>query len=105
MFGLPLVHCTYKRKPVSDMLGHWQNAGRRTNMKTLLLITLALLLAGCSPGQHHGHIIIHDPNSVEVIFDRPMSMSVERDGIKVEASSLKVGFFEELIKFMLIRPR
>ena len=71
----------------------------------LLLITLALMLGGCSPGRHHGHILIHDPNNVEVIFDRPMSMSVERDGIKVEASSLKPGFFEEIIKFLLLRPR
>ena len=78
-------------------------------MKTLLLLTLALvlafLLAGCSPGQHHGHIYIHDPNHVEAIFDVPMTMSVERDGITVKASSLKPGFFEEIIKFLLLRPR
>ena len=80
-----------------------QRLGR--NMKTLLFITLALLLGGCSPGQHHGHIIIHDPNRIEVIFDRPMSMSVERDGVKVEASSKQPGFFEDIIKFLLLRPR
>lgn len=71
----------------------------------LLIIILVLLMAGCSTGQHHGHIRIHDPNHIEVIFDRPMTMSVERDGIKVEASSLQPGFFEDIIKFLLLRPR
>lgn len=74
-------------------------------MKKLLLILLILFLAGCQPGLHHGHIYIHDPNHIEVVFDRPMSMSIERDGIKVEANSLKSGFFEDILKFMLLRPR
>lgn len=72
---------------------------------TAILILACLFIAGCSPGLHHGHIYIHDPNHVEVVFDRPMTMSVERDGVKVEASSLKPGFLEDLMKFMLLRPR
>ena len=75
-------------------------------IKTLLILLLTLLLvAGCQPGRHHGHIYIHDPNHFEVVFDKPMSMSVEKDGVKVEASSLKPGFFEEILKFMMLRPR
>lgn len=82
-------------------------------MKRLLLITgivatialMLLLMAGCSPGKHSGLITIHDPNRVEVTFDVPMSMSIERDGVKVEASSLKGSFFEDLLKFVLLRPR
>lgn len=68
------------------------------------LIMLMLFAAGCAPDKHGGSIYIHDPNHIEVVFDRPMSMSVERDGIKVSASSLKPGFFEEMLKFMLLRP-
>ena len=71
----------------------------------LLLITLALLLAGCSPGQHHGHIYIHDPNHIEVEFTRPMTMEIERDGIKVKASSMKPGLLEDLITILFLRPR
>lgn len=73
-------------------------------MHKLLIISM-LLLAGCSPSKHHGHIYFRDPNHIEVVFDRPMSMSVERDGIKVEASSMKQGFFEDLIKLLMLRPR
>ena len=73
-------------------------------MKKILIISM-LFIAGCTPGKHHGHIYIHDPNHIEVVFDRPMKMSVERDGVKVEASSMKPGFFEEILKFMLLRPR
>lgn len=69
-----------------------------------LLIILIFLIAGCSPGLHHGHIYIHDPNHIEVMFDRPMTMEVERDGVKVKASSMKTGFFEDILKFMLLRP-
>lgn len=69
----------------------------------ILLLLLVLLISGCSPGQHKGHIIIHDPNHVEVVFDRPMSMSVERDGVTVTVSSIKPGFFEEMLKVMLLR--
>ena len=75
-------------------------------IKTKLFIILILfMVAGCQVGQHSGHIYFHDPNHVEVAFDRPMKMSIERDGIKVEASSMKVGFFEELLKFILLSPR
>lgn len=70
-----------------------------------LMIIICLFVAGCSPGRHTGHIYIHDANHVEAVFDRPMSMSIERDGVKVEASSMKPGFFEDLLKFMLLRPR
>lgn len=70
-----------------------------------LTIIMVLFIAGCSPGRHEGHIYIHDPNHIEAVFDRPMSMSVERDGVKVEASSMKPGFFEEMLKFMLMKPR
>ena len=62
-----------------------------------------LFLAGCQAGRHRGHIYIHDPNHIEVAFDRPMKMSVERDGVKVEASSLKPGFFEDVLKFLLLK--
>ncbi len=72
-------------------------------MKHLIIILLLLFSVGCSPGHHHGHIWILDPNHVEVAFDRPMSMSVERDGVKVEASSLKPGFFEDVLKFLLLK--
>ncbi len=70
----------------------------------LLFLLLLIFLPSCSPGQHSGHIYIRDPNHVEVVFDRPMSMEMERDGVKIKASSLKPGFFEEIIKFMLLRP-
>ena len=73
-------------------------------MKKFLIISM-LLIAGCNPSRHHGHIYIHDPNHIEVVFDRPMTMSVERDGVKVEASSIKPSFFEELLQFILLRPR
>ena len=73
--------------------------------KILILLLLCLFIVGCSPSRHRGHIYIHDPNHIEVVFDRPMSMSVERDGVKVEASSLKPGFFEDIIKVLLLRPR
>ena len=71
----------------------------------IVILTLSLLFAGCSPGQHHGHIYIHDPNHVEAVFDRPMTMSVESGGVKVEASSQKPGFFEDILKFLLLTPR
>ena len=74
----------------------------------IILFGVALVIltcSGCSPGKHHGHIYIHDPNHIEVAFDRPMTMSIERDGVKVEASSLKPGLFEDILKFMMLRPR
>lgn len=73
-------------------------------MKKLLIIS-ALLVAGCTPGLHHGHIYIHEPNHIEVVFDRPMSMEFEQDGVKVKASSMKPGFFEDILKFMLLGSR
>ena len=73
-------------------------------MKKLLIISM-LFAAGCTPGRHSGNIYIHDPNHIEVVFDRPMTMELERDGIKVKASSVKPGFFEDLLKFILLRPR
>ncbi len=73
--------------------------------KIVLQICILLFIVGCSPSRHHGHIYIKDPNHYEVVFDRPMSMSIEKDGTKIEASSLKPGFFEEMLKFMLLRPR
>ncbi len=66
-------------------------------------VILLLFVLGCSPGLHHGHIFIHDSNHIEAVFERPMSMSVERDGVKVEASSLKPGFFEDVLKFLLLK--
>ena len=76
-------------------------------MKKIVILQICILLfiVGCGTDRHHGHIYIHDPNHIEVVFDRPMSMSVERDGIKVEASSMKPGFFEDMIKLLLLRPR
>ena len=69
------------------------------------LFICILFIAACNPGQHSGHIYIHSPDHYEAIFDRPMTMSVERDGVKVEASSLKPGFFEDILKFILLSPR
>lgn len=73
-------------------------------MKKLLIIS-ALLLAGCTPGLHHGHIYIREPNHIEVVFDRPMSMEFEQGDVKVKASSIKPGFFEDILKFMLLGSR
>jgi len=64
-----------------------------------------LFIAGCKPGLHRGHIYIHDSNHVEVVFDREMTMMIEQDGVKVEASSVKPGFMEDILKFILLRPR
>lgn len=69
-----------------------------------LIILFLLLCSGCI-SRHHGHIYIHDPNHFEVVFDRPMTMEVERDGVKVKASSIEPGFFEDILKFMLLQPR
>lgn len=71
----------------------------------LFMVIIAIAATGCSPSRHHGHIYIHDPNHIEAVFDRPMSMSVERDGVKVEASSIQPGLLEDIIKFMLLRPK
>lgn len=71
----------------------------------VIMLLACLLITGCSPGRHEGHIYTHDPNHIRVVFDRPMSISVERDGVKVVASSLKPGFMEDVLKFMLLRPR
>ena len=72
-------------------------------MKRLLIGIMLVALAGCSPDEHRGHIYIHDPNHIEVVFDRPMSMEIEKDGVKVTASSLKPGFFEDILKFLLLK--
>ena len=78
----------------------------RNNTKPMFrFIFLLFFVIGCQADRHRGHIYIHDDNHVEVQFDRPMTMSVERDGVKVEASSMKPGFFEDLLKFILLRPR
>ena len=76
-------------------------------MKKIVILQICILLfiVGCRTDRHHGHIYIHDPNHIEVVFDRPMSMELEQDGMKVKASSMTPGFFEELLKFMLLRPR
>ena len=74
-------------------------------MKKIFLLFLLFFLVGCQTDRHHGHIYIHDPNHIEVVFDRPMSMEIEKDGVKVKASSIKAGFFEDILKFMLLRPR
>lgn len=71
-------------------------------MKILLLL---LLVAGCSPGKHSGHIYIHDPNHIEVVFDVPMLIEFEQGDVKVKASSMKGGFFEDILKFLLLKPR
>ena len=68
-----------------------------------LLPLLLLFIVGCSPGRHSGHIIIHDPNHYEVVFDVPMSMEFEQGDIKVKASSLKGSFFEDILKFLLLK--
>ena len=73
-------------------------------MEKFIIIAM-LFLAGCTPDLHRGHIYIHDPNHIEVVFDRPMTMEIERDGVKVKASSLKPGFFEDILKFLLLTPR
>ncbi len=70
----------------------------------IILITI-LFVIGCQPDRHRGHIYIHDPNHIEVVFDRPMTMELERDGIKIKTSSIKPGFFEDVLKFMLLSPR
>ncbi len=72
-------------------------------MKKLWIVVLLLGFVGCSPDVHHGHIYIRDPNHIEVAFDRPMSMEIEKDGMKVKASSLKPGFFEDVMKFLLLK--
>lgn len=69
----------------------------------LVILCLLLFLTGCATDRHHGHIYIRDPNHIEVIFDRPMSMELERDGVKVKASSMKPGFFEDVLKFLLLK--
>ncbi len=66
-------------------------------------VILIFFLSGCNPSEHHGHIYIHDPNHIEVVFDRPMSMEIEQDGMKIKANSLKPGFFEDILKFMLLK--
>lgn len=70
-----------------------------------MIIFLLFFVIGCQVDRHHGHIYIHDANHIEAVFDRPMIMEVERDGVKVKASSLKPGFFEDVLKFILLRPR
>ncbi len=74
-------------------------------MKKLLIGIVMLGFVGCLPDKHHGHIYVHDPNHIEVAFDGQMSMKMEKDGLKVEASSIKGSFFEDLLKFILLRPR
>ncbi|KKM01887.1 hypothetical protein LCGC14_1789920 [marine sediment metagenome] len=77
-------------------------------MRKFLVLSLLLWLiafAGCQVDRHHGHIYIHDSKHIEAVFDRPMAMSVEQDGVKVEASSIKPGFFEDVLKFLLLAPR
>ena len=69
-----------------------------------LLLLLLLFIVGCSPGKHSGHIYIHDPNHYEVVFDVPMSMELEQDGIRIKSSSTKSGFFEDILKFLLLIP-
>ncbi len=77
----------------------------KVSLIKVAVLLLAIFAAGCSPGRHTGHIYIHDEGHIEAVFDRPMSISYERDGVKVEANSLKPGFFEDVLKFMLIKPR
>ena len=74
-------------------------------MKIIFVIIFVLLFAGCSPSRHHGRIYLHDPNHIEVVFDRPMTMDIEKDDIKVHASSQKPGLLEDIIKVLLLRPR
>lgn len=69
----------------------------------LVVLCLLLFLAGCAVDRHEGHIYVHDPNHIEVVFDRPMSMELERDGFKVKADSRQPGFFEEMLKFLLLK--
>ncbi len=72
--------------------------------RILIVLLLLILVIGCSPGRHHGHIYIRDPNHIEVVFDRPMTMELEKDNVKVKASSIKPGFFEDILKFLMLRP-
>ncbi len=74
-------------------------------MQKFLIIFLLLFVIGCQADRHHGHLYFRDPNHIEAVFDRPMTMKYEKDGIKVEASSMKTGFFEDILKFILLRPR
>lgn len=74
-------------------------------MKHLIIIFLLLFMIGCQTDRHHGHIYIHGPNHIEAVFDRPMTMEIEQNGTKIKASSLKPGLFEDILKFMLLRPR
>ena len=76
-------------------------------MKNLIIILLLLLLfvVGCQSDRHRGHVYIHSPEHVEVVFDRPMTIEIERDGVKVKASSMKPGFFEDVLKVLFLRPK
>ncbi len=72
-------------------------------IKRFIWVWLLLFVVGCSPSQHHGHIYVHDPNHIEAVFDRPMSMELERGELKVKASSVKPSFFEDILKFLLLK--
>ncbi len=74
-------------------------------MSIRYFLIVLLFSAGCAIDRHEGHIYIHDPNHIEVVFDRPMVMELERDGFKVKADSRQSGFFTDLLKFILLRPR
>lgn len=73
----------------------------------ILIILLAILLfcacAGCGVKQHKGEVIIHDPNHIEAILDRPMKIEVESNGIKIVVDSRKESIFEDILKFLLLK--
>lgn len=71
----------------------------------IAILLLVLFMAGCSTDQHSGHIYRHGPDHWEARFDRPMSMKYKKGDEEFEASSLTPGFFTDLLKFMLLRPR
>jgi len=74
-------------------------------MKTILTILIMLILfcAGCGVKQHKGEVIIHDPNHIEAILDRPMKIEVESNGIKIVVDSRETSFFEDILKFLLLK--
>lgn len=73
------------------------------NSKIILCLLLVLLFCTGCMGRHKGEIYIHSSDHAEVVLDRPMSMELERDGVKVKVDSRKTGFFEDLLKLLILK--